>query len=169
MSTEDVLQSWALPSLVRKSDVIPGHLYQTVFFFHTNWVQFSHSVIFDSLRPGELQDTMPPCPSPTPSVHPNPCPSSRWCHPNISSSVILLSSCPQSLPASGSFQISQLFASGGQSIQVSALISVLPMNIQDPCPLGWIGWISLWSKGLSSLFSNTTVQKHQFFSAKFPL
>ena len=138
-------------------------------FSNTNSVQFSHSVMFDFLWCGESQDTMPPCPSPNPGVHPNPCPSSQWCHPNISSSVILLSSCPQSLPASGSFQISQLFASGGQSIQVSALISVLPMNIQDSYPLGWTGWISLWSKGLSSVFCNIMVQKHQFFCAQFPL
>ena len=138
-------------------------------FSNTNSVHFSHSIMSDSLRPSESQHTMPPSPSPTPGVYPNPCPSSQWCHPNISSSVVLLSSCPPSLPASGSFQISQLFASGGQSIRVSALTSVLPMNIQDSCPLGLTGWISLWSKGLSRVFSNTTVQKHQFFCAQFPL
>ena len=104
--------------------------------------------------------------SPTPGVHPNPCPSSQWCHPTISSSVIPFSSCPQSFPASGSFPMSQLFASGGQSIGVSASASVLPMNNQDWSPLEWTGWISLQSKGLSRVFSNTTVQKHQFFSAQ---
>ena len=110
-----------------------------------------------------------PCPSPTPGVHPNSCPVSRWCHPTISSSVIPLSSCPQSLPASGSFQMSQLFASGGQSIGVSASTSVLPTNTQDWSPLGWTDWISLQSKGLSRVFSNTTVQKHQFFGAQLSL
>ena len=117
----------------------------------------------DSLRPHELQHTRPPCPSPTPRVHPNPCPLSRWCHPAISSSVVPSSSLPQSFPASGSFPISQLFAWGGQSIGVSASASVLPMNTQDWFPLGWTGWISLQSKALSRVFSNTTVQKHQFF------
>ena len=111
----------------------------------------------------------PPCPSPTPGVHPNPCPSSQWCHPTISFSVIPFSSCPQSFPASGSFQMTQLFASGGQSIGVSALTSVPPMNTQDWSPLGWTGWISLQSKGLSRVFSNTTVQEHQFFSAQLSL
>ena len=121
----------------------------------------------DSLRPHELQHARPPCPSPTPGVHPNSCPSSRWCHPAISSSVVPFSSCPQSLPASESFPMSQLFAWGGQSIGVSALASVLPMNIQDWSPLEWTGWRSLQSKGLSRVFSNTTVQKHQFFGAFF--
>ena len=127
---------------------------------------FSRSVVSDSLWPHGLQHARPPCPSPTPGVHPNSCPSSRWCHPTISSSVIPFSSCPQSFPASGSFQMSQLFASGGQSIGVSASTSVLPMNTQDWSPLGWTGWISLQSKGLSRVFSNTTVQKHQFFGAQ---
>ena len=126
--------------------------------------QFSCSVMFDSLRPHGPQHARPPCPSPAPRVHPNPCPLSRWCHPTISSSVIPFSSSLQSFPASGSFPMSQLFASGGQSIRVSASASVLPMNIQDWSPLGWTGWISLQSKGLSRVFSNTTVQKHQFFS-----
>ena len=108
----------------------------------------------------------PPCPSPTPGVHPNSCPSSRWCHPAISSSVIPFSSCPQSLPASGSFPMSQLFAWGGQSTGVSASASVLPMNTQDWSPLGWTGWISLQSKGLARVFSSTTVQKHQFLSTQ---
>ena len=115
----------------------------------------------DSLWHHEPQHTRPPCPSPTPRVHPNPCPSSRWCHPAISSSVVPFSSCPQSLLASGSFPLSQLFAWGGQNIGVSASTLVIPMNTQDWSPLGWTGWISLRSKGLSRVFSNTTVQKHQ--------
>ena len=116
-------------------------------------VQFSCSVVSDSLRPHELQHARPPCPSPTLGVHPNPCPLCRWCHPKVSSSVIPFPSCPQSFPASGSFQMSQLSASGGQSIGVSALASVLPMNTWDWSPLGWTGWISLQSKGLSRVFS----------------
>ena len=130
-----------------------------------SWVQFSSSVMSDSLWPHELQHARPPCPSPTPGVHSYSCPSSWWCHPAISSSVIPFFSCPQSLPASESFPMSQLFTRGGQSIGVSALASVLPMNTQDWSPLGWTGWISLQSKGLSRVFSNTTVQKHQFFSS----
>ena len=126
-------------------------------------VQFSRSVVSDSLWPHESHHARPPCPSPFPRVHSNSCPSSRWCHPAISSSVIPFSSCPQSLPASGSFPMSQLFSWGGQSIGVSALASVLPMNIQNWFPFGLIGFISLQSKGLSTVFSNTTVQKHQFF------
>ena len=106
-------------------------------------VQFSHSVVSDSLRPHESQHARPPCPSPAPGVHSNSCPSSRWCHPAISSSVVPFSSCPQSLPASEAFPMSQLFASGGQSIGVSALASVLPKNTQDWSPLEWIGWISV--------------------------
>ena len=129
-------------------------------------VQLSRSVMSDSLRPRESQHARPPCPSPTSGVHSNSCASSRWCHPAISSSVVPFSSCPQSLPASGSFPMSQLFAWGGQNIGVSALASVLPMNTQDWSPLGWTGWISLQSKGLSRVFSNTTVQKHQFFGAR---
>ena len=128
--------------------------------------QFSHSVVSDSLPPHESKHARPPCPSPTLRVHPNPCPLSRWCHPAISSSVIPFSSCPQSLPESGSFPVSQLVAWGGQSIGVSASASVLPMNTQDWSPLGWTGWISLQSKGLSRVFSNTTVQKHQFFGTQ---
>ena len=108
------------------------------------------------------------CPSPTPRVHPNPCPSSRWCHPTISSSVVPFSSCPQSFPTSGSFQMSQLFASGGQNIGVSTSVSVLPVNIQDWSPLEWTSWISLQSKGLLRVF-NTTIQKHQFFGAQLSL
>ena len=121
----------------------------------------------DSLQPHEPQHLRCPCPSPTPRVYPNSCPSSRWCHPTISSSVIPFSSCLQSCPASGSFQMSQLFASGGQSIRVSASSSVLAMNTQDWSPLGWTGWIPLQSKGLSRVFSSTTVQKHQFFGTQF--
>ena len=117
----------------------------------------------------EPQHARSPCPSPTPGVHPNTCPLSQWCHPTISSSVVPFSSCPQSFPAAGSFQMSQLFKSGSQSIGVSASTSVLPMNTQDWSPLGWIGWISLQSKGLSRVFSNTTVQKHQFFGAQSSL
>ena len=129
--------------------------------------QFSHSVMSDSLWPHEPQHARPPCSSTTPGVYPNPCPLSWWCHPTISFSIVPFSSCFQSFPASGSFQMSQLFASGGQSIRVSASTSVLPMNTQDWSPLAWTGWISLQSKGLSRVFSNTTVQKHQFFSASF--
>ena len=130
-------------------------------------VQFICSVMSNSLRPHGLQHARPPCPLPTPGVYPNPCPLSRWCHPTISSSIAPFSSCPQSFPASGSFQMSQLFASGGQSIGVSASTSVLPVNTQDWSPLGWTGWISLYSKGLSRVFSNTTIQKHQFFGTQF--
>ena len=133
---------------------------------HINMVQFSCSVVSHSLRPHEPQNSRPPCPSPTPGVHPNPCPLSWWCHPTVSSSVVPFSSCPQSFPASGSLLMSQLFASDGQSIGVSASTLVLPMNTQDWSPLGWSGWISLQSKGLSRVFSNTTVQKHQFFSTQ---
>ena len=120
----------------------------------------------NSLQPHESQHARPPCPSPTPGVYSNPCPLSRWCHPTISSSVVPFSFCPQSFPASGSFQMSQLFASGGQTIGVSTSTSVLPMNSQDWSPLGWIGWSSLQSKGLSRVSSSTTVEKHQFFSAQ---
>ena len=128
--------------------------------------QFSHSVVSNSLRPHKSQHARPPCPSPTPRVYSNSCSLSQWCHPAISSSVVPFSSCPQSLQESGSFPMSQLFTSGGQSIAVSASASVLPMNTQDWSPLGWIGWISLLSKGLSRFFSNTTVQKHQFFGTQ---
>ena len=123
----------------------------------------------DSLWPHGLQHTRPPCPSPTPRVYSDSCPSHWWCHPTISSSVIPFSSCLQSFPTSGSFPVSQFFTSGGQSIAVSASASVLPMNIQDWYPLQWTGWMSLQSKGLSRVFSNTTVQKHQFFGAQLSL
>ena len=119
-----------------------------------------------TLRPHESQHARPPCPSPTPGVHSDSCPSSQWCHPAISSSVILFFSCPQPLPASESFPMSQLFSWGGQSTGVSGLASVLPMNTQDCSPLEWTGWISLQSKGLLRVFSNTTVQKHQFFDTQ---
>ena len=139
------------------------------FLFIFSSVQFSRSVVSNSLRPHQLQHSRSPCPSPTPGVHPNPCPLSRWCHPTISSSVIPFSSCPQSFPGLVSFPMSQLLVSGGQSIGVSASTSVLPMNTQDWSSLGWTAWISLQSKGLSRVFSNTTVQKHQFFGAKLSL
>ena len=125
-----------------------------------------HGLFF--LWPHELQHTRPPCTSPTPGVYPNSCPLSRWCHPTISSYIIHFS-CPQSFPASGSFQMSQLFKSGGQSIGVSASTSVLPMSTQDWSLLGWSGWISLQSKRRSRVFSNTTVQKHQFFGTQLSL
>ena len=130
---------------------------------------FSHSVMSNSLRLHGLQHARPPCPSPTPGVYSNSCLLSRWCHPTISSSVDPFSSRLQSFPASGSFPMSQFFSSSGWSIGVSPSASVPPMNIQDRFPLGWTGWISLQSKGLSRVFFNTTVQKHQFFSAQLSL
>ena len=129
-------------------------------------VQFSHSVVSDSLRLHELQHARPPCPSPTPGVHSDSHPSSQWCHPAISPSVVPFSSCPQSLSESESFPMSQLFAWGGQSAGVSALASFLPKKSQGWSPSEWTGWISLQSRGLSRVFSNTTVQKHQFFGAQ---
>ena len=138
-------------------------------YIYQRSVQFSCSVMSDSLRPHGLQHARLPCPSPTPRAYSNSCPLSRWCHPTISSSVIPFSSRFQSFPTSGSFQMSQFFASGGQSTGVSALASVLPMNIQDWFPLGWTGLISLQSKGLSRVISNTVVQKHQFFGAQLSL
>ena len=150
-----------------------AHVYIVSFFClgqkthrHINSVQFSCSVVSDSLRPHEPQHARPPCLLPTPGVYPNSCPLSQWCHPTISSSVILSSSRLQSFPESGSFPMSQLFASGGQSIGVSASTSVLPMNTQD-WSLGWTGWISLQSKGLSRVLSNTAVEKHQFSVLSF--
>ena len=136
-----------------------------ILFTHLQFssVQFSCSVVSYSLQPHESQHARPPCPSPTPGVYPNPCPLSQWCHPVISSSVIPFSSCPQSLPSSESFPMSQLFAWGGQSTGVSALASFLPKKSHGWSPSEWIGWIFLQSKGLSRVFSNTTVQKHQFF------
>ena len=132
-------------------------------------VQFSRSVMSDSLQPHGLQHARLPCPSPTSVVYSDSWPLSWWCHPTISSSVVPFSSHLQSFPVTGSFQMSQSFASDGQSIAVSASASVLPMNIQDWSPLGWTGWISLQSKGLSRVFSNTTVQKHQFFDSQLYL
>ena len=132
-------------------------------------VQFGCSVVSDSLRPHGLQHARLPCPSPTPRAYSNSCLLSWWCHPTISSSVIPFSSCLQSFPALGSFPMSQFFASGGQSIGASASSSVLPMSIQDWFSLGWTGWISLQSKRLSRVFSNTTIQKHQFFGAQLSL
>ena len=137
--------------------------------FWVSSVQFSSSVMSDSLQPHEPQHIRSPCPSPTTRVHANPCPSSWWCHPTISSSATPFSSCPQYFPALRSFQMSQPFTSGGQSIGVSASTSALPMNIQDWSPLGWTGWLSLQSKGLSRVFANTTVEKHQFFSTQLSL
>ena len=139
-------------------------------FIHSPF-QSSCSVTSNSLRPHGLQHGRPPCPSPIPRVYSNSCLLSRWCHPTISSSVVPFSSRLQSFPASGSFQMSQFFSKRncGQSIGVSASTSVLPMNIQGWLPLGWTGWISLQSKGLSRVFSNTTVQKHQFFGAQLSL
>ena len=137
------------------------------FFFCS--VQFSRSLVSNTLRPHGLQHARPPCPSPPPGAWSNSCPSHWWCHPTISSPVIPFSSHLQAFPASGSFPMSQLFASGGQRIRVSSPVLVLPMNIQDWFPLGWTGWISLHSKGLSRVFSNTTVQKHQFFGAQLSL
>ena len=152
MGNTDVLSSTELPSM------------------HTlHSVQFSCSVVSNSLRPRELQHARSPCPSPTPRVYSNSRPSSQWSHPTISSSIVPFSSCLQSFPASGSFPISQLFKSGGQSIGVSASASALPMNIQDWSPLGWTGWISLLSKGLSRVSSNTTVQNLQFFGTQLSL
>ena len=143
---------------------------------YCNWLQrfyflfsrFSCSVVSDSLRPHGLQHAWLPCPSPTPGACSNSCPSSKWCHPTISSSVIPFSSCLQSFPASGSFLVSQFFTSGGQSIGASASASVLPMNIQNWFPLG-LTCLILQFKGLSRVFSNTTVQKHQFFSVQLSL
>ena len=132
-------------------------------------VQFSCSVVSDSLKSHGLQHDRLPCPSPTPRACSNSCPSSWWCHSTISSSAIPFSSRLQSFPASGSFQMRQFFTSGGRTIEVSASASVLPMNIQDWFPLGLTGWISLQSKGLSRVFSNTTVQKHQFFGTQLSL
>ena len=155
--------------------IIHSYYLNNIFYFNVfkidyfTSVQFSNSVMSDSLRPHGLQHTRPPCPSPTPRACPNSCPLSQWYHPTISSSVIPFFSCLQSLPASRSFPTSQFFASGEQSIGVSASASVLPINIQDSFPLGWTSWISLLSKELSRVFSNTTVQKHRFFNAQLSL
>ena len=160
-----------------KSFILSGLTFRSLIHFELIFVygvqfssvQFSHSVVSNSLRPHESQHTRPPCPSPTPGVYPNSCPLNWWCHPTISSLVIPFSSCPQSFPASGSFQMSQLFSSGGWSIGVSASTSVLPRNTQNWSLLGQTDWISLQSKGLSRIFFNTTVQKHQFFGVQLSL
>ena len=164
--------SWCSPSAGNSSGAASKRL--DPFFPQVYWhiidifssVQLSCSVMSDSLRPHESQHTRPPCPSPTPGVHSDSRPSSQWCHPAIASSVVPFSSCPQSLPASESFPMSQLFAWGSQSTGVSASASFLPKNTQGWSPLGWTGWISLQSKGLSRVFSNTTGQKHQFFGTQ---
>ena len=165
---------WVIVHRVAKSWIrlkwLSTHTLNIIFFCHISFyssVQFSPSVVSDSLQPHGLQHARPPCPSPTPGFYSNSCPLNRWYHPTISFSVISLSSCLQSFPASGSFQMSQLFTSGGQIIGVSASASEIPMNIQDWFPLGWTGRILLLSKGLSRVLSNTTVQKHQFFSALY--
>ena len=171
LSLECPLYSLFMVSLsIKEVCANSNHKHFSVIFSSRNFipfisVQFSWSVVSDSLQPHESQHTRPPCPSPTPTVYSNSCPSSWWCHPAISSLVVPFS-CPQSLPASGSFPKSQLFVWGSQSIGVSATGSVLPRNTQDWSPLGWTGWISLQSKGLSSIFYNTTAQKHQFFSTQ---
>ena len=160
-----------VPLLCKSLYIWLGSICLLILLFLLPWefdsVQFSRSVVSDSLQPHGLQDTRPPCPSPAPGACSNTRPLSQWCHPTISSSVISFSSCLQSFPASGSLPMSQFFASGGQSIGASASALVLPMNTQDWSPLVWTGWISLQSKGLSRVFSNTTVQKHQFSSAHF--
>ena len=149
----------------------PQELHQLTFPL-TVYVQFNSVQSLSHVRlfaTHGLQHARPPCPSPTPGVYSNSCPLSQWCHPTISSSVIPFSSCPQSFPASGSFQMSQIFPSGGQSIGVSASTSDLPRDIQDWSPLAWTGWISLQSKGLSRVFSSTIVTKHQFFGTQLSL
>ena len=147
--------------------LVPFWVWRHSFLSLTDWsVQFSHSVVSDYLRPHESQHARPPCSSPTPGVHSDSRPLSQWCHTAISSSVVPFSSCPQLLPASESFPMSQLFAWSGQSTGVSALASFLPKKSQGWSPSEWTGWISLQSKGLSRVFSNTTVQKHQFFGTQ---
>ena len=157
---------WRIP-LCQECLSLP--LLDSASFLSFSSVQFSCSVVSDSLWPHGPQHPRPPGPSPTPRAYPNSRPLSRWCHPITSSSVVPFSSWPQSFPASVSFKMSQLFTSGGQSIGVSASTSVLPVNTQGWSPLQWTGWISLQSKGLSRVFSNTTVQKHQFFGAQLSL
>ena len=170
--TRNAIAAGIYPNKCREVDLKTPFLFIWIYSefllnsFQFSLVHFSRSVVSDSLRPHESQHTSPPCPSPTPGVHPNSCPSSRWCHPAISSSVVPFSSCPQSCPASESFPMSQLFTWGGQSTGVSALASFLPKSSQGWSPSEWTGWISLQSKGLSRVFSNTTVQKHQFFGAQ---
>ena len=156
-------ETW-LVSLITQLCPNPHKIFLYIFLFSS--VQFSHSVVSNSLRSYESQHARLPCPSPAPGVHSNSSPSSRWCHPDISSSVVPFSSCPQSLPASESFPMSQLFAWGGQKYW-SFSFSIGPSKGWSP--LEWTGWIPLQSKGISRIFSNTTVQKHQFFSAQLSL
>ena len=153
-----------------KNLIYSVHLYLVTYLLYL--LQFSSVQLLSRVQlfaTPWIAERQVPCPSPTPGVYSNLCPLSRWCHPTISSSVVPFSSCLQSFPASGTFPMSQLFASGGQTIGVSASASVLPMNCQDWFPLGWTGWLSLQSMGLSRVFSNTTVQKHQFFGAQLSL
>ena len=171
LSTEEIttgaIKLKTPPPLYKRAVVIKIIILVIIALFSS--VQFSRSVISNSLQPHGWQHARPLCPSPTLGVYPSSCPLSQWCHPTISSSVIPFSSHLRSFPASGSFLMSQFFASGGQSTGVSASTSVPPMNIQDWSPLGWTGWISLKSKGLWRVFSNTTVQKHQFFGTQLSL
>ena len=155
---------WMKLELIIQSEVSQKEKHQ--YSIQLSSVQFSHSVMSDSLRLHESQHARPPCPSPTPRVHSDSGPSSQWCHPTISSSVVPFSSCPQSLPASKSSPMSQLFAWGSQSNGVSALASFLPKKSQGWSPSEWTSWISLQSKGLSIVFSNTPVEKHQFFGTQ---
>ena len=160
---------WTKLNLHKCSVNVHSSFSSSAYYLTFTSVQFSHSVVSDSLQPHGPQHARLPSPSPTPGTCSNSCPPSQWCHPNISSFVVPFSSCLQSFPAWGSFPVSQLFALGGQRIGASASASVLPMNIYDWSPLGWTGWISLQSKGLSRVFSNISVQKHQFFSAQLSL
>ena len=157
---------WMKLEPIIQSEVSQKEKHQYSILTQFSSVQFSHSAVSDSLRPHESQHARPPCPSPTPGVHSDSRSSSPWCHPAISSWVVPFSSCPQSLPASESFPMSQLVAWGGQRTGVSALASFLAKKSQGWSPSKWTGWISLQSKGLARVFSNTTVQKHQFFSAQ---
>ena len=174
MAAHSSILAWRIPWMEQPGRLLStelqraGHDWATSLHFIRSY-QISNSVVSDSLRPHELQQARPPCPSPTPGVHWDSRPSSQWCHPAISYSVVPFSSCPQCLSASESFPMSQLFAWGGQSTGVSALASFLPKKSQGWSPSEWTGCISLQSKGLSRVFSNTTVQKHQFFSAQISL
>ena len=163
-----VAMGWTLLGWIACSEILCTFRYLEYDFIYSS-VQFRWSVMSDSLRPHGLQHTRPPWPSPTTGVYSNSCPLSQWCNPAISSSIFPFSSCLQSFPASGSFPMSWFFPSGGQSIGALAWSWVIPVNIQDGFPLGWTGWISLQSKGLSRVFSNTSVLKHQFFGAQLSL
>ena len=174
MVTHSSILAWTIPWTEEPGGLLSIGLQRVTQDWVTNTFTFISSVQFSSVAQScltlcnhESQHARPPCPSPSPGVHSNSCPSSWWCHPVSSSSVVPFSSCPQSLPASESFPMSQLFTWGGQSTGVSALASFLPKKSQGWSPLEWAGWISLQSKGLSRVFSNTTVQKHQFFGAQF--